>query len=52
VLTPADDGDKVCVSWDVFERASVDAGEPDDEGWLEWEREVIDKLEIVQEKTN
>ena len=33
-----------CVPWEVFQRASVDEGDVDEEGWKEWEREVLDKL--------
>lgn len=45
VLEPTEETDRSCVPWDVFKRAS---GEVDDEGWVEWEREVMDKLEIVE----
>jgi len=37
-----------CVPWEVFQKASVDEGDADEEGWKEWEREVLDKLEIVE----
>jgi tRNA pseudouridine55 synthase len=37
-----------CVPWDVFERASKDVGDRDDEGWTEWEREVRARMEVVE----
>ncbi|RDB21135.1 putative tRNA pseudouridine synthase 4 [Hypsizygus marmoreus] len=49
-LEPTEEGDRSCVSWEVFEKASVDPGGVDDEGWTEWEREVIDRLDVVEEK--
>lgn len=39
--------DRDCVPWDVFQRASADPGDVDDEGWTEWEREVLSRLEAV-----
>lgn len=39
--------DMGCVPWEVFERATNDPGEQDAEGWAEWEREVIERLIIV-----
>lgn len=50
VLEPSEEGDRTCVPWEVFERASSDPGEVDDDGWTEWEREVIDRLEVVDSK--
>jgi len=44
--------DKGCVPWEVFQRASKDEGDADEDGWKEWEREVLDKLEIVDGKKN
>ena len=46
-LEPTEEGDRACVPWEVFEKASKDEGEPDAEGRREWEREVLEKLEIV-----
>lgn len=43
-----DINDMGCVPWSVFERAEKDIGERDAEGWTEWEREVMDKLVIVE----
>jgi tRNA pseudouridine55 synthase len=40
---------KGCVPWEVFERALADVGPRDQDGWTEWEREVLDKLEIVDD---
>lgn len=47
VLEPTEEGDRRCVPWEVFEAALKDAGEKDADGWTEWEREVLDKLAIV-----
>jgi tRNA pseudouridine55 synthase len=46
-LEPAESGDRGCVPWEVFAAALEDAGAPDEEGWAEWEREVMAKLEPV-----
>lgn len=47
VLEKEEEGDRDCVPWNVFERALVDIGEADAEGWTEWEREVMERLEVV-----
>jgi tRNA pseudouridine55 synthase len=47
VLEPTEEGDLGCVPWEVFEAALKDAGEKDADGWTAWEREVLDKLVIV-----
>ena len=47
VLESTEEGDRRCVPWEVFEAALEDAGEKDADGWTEWEREVLDKLDIV-----
>lgn len=47
VLMPTEDDDRGCVPWHVFEKASADPGEVDEDGWTEWEREVIERLEVV-----
>jgi len=49
VLEPTEEGDRRCVPWEVFDAALKDAGEKDADGWKEWEREVLDKLAIVDE---
>ncbi|KAH9958304.1 pseudouridine synthase [Russula dissimulans] len=47
VLEPAEEGDRRCVPWEVFEAALEDEGEKDADGWTAWEREVLDKLDVV-----
>jgi len=47
VLEPKEEGDRGCVPWEVFDAALEDAGEKDADGWTAWEREVLDKLVIV-----
>jgi tRNA pseudouridine55 synthase len=47
VLEPKEEDDRGCVPWEVFEAALEDAGEKDADGWTAWEREVLDKLDIV-----
>ncbi|KAG6898352.1 hypothetical protein C0992_009027 [Termitomyces sp. T32_za158] len=46
-LEPVEEGDFSCVPWDVFQRASTEPGEVDEDGWTEWEREVIKRLDVV-----
>lgn len=46
-LDPKDGEDRSCVPWDVFEKALEDEGERGEDGWRAWEREVLDRLEIV-----
>ncbi|KAG5647226.1 hypothetical protein DXG03_000761 [Asterophora parasitica] len=48
-LEPTEEGDRGCVPWEVFQRASVDQGDVDEEGWTEWEREVLNRLDVVDE---
>ncbi|KAA1469442.1 pseudouridine synthase [Dentipellis sp. KUC8613] len=45
-----EEGDRQCVKWEVFEKALKDEGEKDEDGWTEWEREVIDKMDILDGK--
>lgn len=47
-LEPAAERDLACVPWDVFERAVTDPGEADEDGWHEWERAVMENMEIVE----
>jgi tRNA pseudouridine55 synthase len=47
VLEPTEEGDRRCVRWEVFEAALEDVGEKDADGWAAWEREVLDKLVVV-----
>jgi tRNA pseudouridine55 synthase len=46
-LEPTEEGDRRCVPWEVFEAALEDAGEKDADGWTAWERDVLDKLVVV-----
>ncbi|KAG6874212.1 hypothetical protein C0995_003758 [Termitomyces sp. Mi166 len=46
-LEPTGEGELGCVPWDIFQRASAEPGDIDEEGWTEWEREVIKRLDIV-----
>ncbi|KAF9454560.1 pseudouridine synthase [Macrolepiota fuliginosa MF-IS2] len=48
VMDKPTEGDVSCVPWEVFQRASENSsGETDEDGWTEWEREVLDRLEII-----
>lgn len=44
---PSEDGDLECIPWEVFTEALENPGEVDDEGFFEWERQVQEKLELV-----
>ncbi|EDR14327.1 uncharacterized protein LACBIDRAFT_290778 [Laccaria bicolor S238N-H82] len=44
---PEEEEDRTCVPWEVIEAASAGSCEVDEEGWTKWEREVIERLEIV-----
>lgn len=46
-LEPSGEDDRPCIPWTVFERALADPGEPDADGFTEWERQVMDRLELV-----
>ena len=46
VIEPVEDGDCICVPWKVFQKATMEADE-DGDGWTEWEREVMDCLEVI-----
>jgi len=46
-LDPGAGEDKSCVPWDVFDKALEDEGDRGEDGWKSWEREVLDRLEIV-----
>ncbi|PFH54285.1 hypothetical protein AMATHDRAFT_135835 [Amanita thiersii Skay4041] len=48
VLELTAESDKPCIPWEVFEKALADAGEPDAEGWTEWEREVMKGLDVIE----
>lgn len=47
VLEPTEEGEFSCVPWDIFQRASTEPGDVDEEGWTEWEREVIKRLDVL-----
>ncbi|KAF9484727.1 pseudouridine synthase [Pholiota conissans] len=47
VLTAGEEGDQECVSWETFEKALSDVGDVDADGWTEWERQVMQHLEVV-----
>ncbi|KIL69817.1 hypothetical protein M378DRAFT_157055 [Amanita muscaria Koide BX008] len=46
--TKADADDQACIPWEVFQKALVDPGEKDSDGWTEWEKRVIESLELVE----
>lgn len=46
-LDPTEEGELGCVPWEVFEKAVKNPGEKDADGWTEWERAVMDKMEVV-----
>ncbi|KAG6810192.1 hypothetical protein H0H92_012956 [Tricholoma furcatifolium] len=41
------DGEFGCLPWDIFQKASVEPGDADEEGWTKWEREVLNQLDVV-----
>ncbi|TFY82214.1 hypothetical protein EWM64_g1798 [Hericium alpestre] len=45
---PTEDGDRRCIPWEVIEKSLKDEGERDEEGWAEWERKVIDIIDVVE----
>ena len=47
-LEPTEEADYGCVPWEIIEEAAKEAGEKDAEGWTQWERAVLGKLEIVE----
>jgi tRNA pseudouridine55 synthase len=44
VIEPVEEEDRSCVPWETFQKATA---EVDEEGWTEWEREVMERLEVV-----
>jgi tRNA pseudouridine55 synthase len=44
VIEPVEGGDRSCVPWETFQKAT---GEVDEDGWTEWEREVMECMEVV-----
>jgi tRNA pseudouridine55 synthase len=49
-LNAEEEQDRTSISWDIFAKALLDPGPVDEEGWTEWEREVMDKMEIIDMK--
>ncbi|KAI6118872.1 pseudouridine synthase [Pisolithus croceorrhizus] len=47
---PESEQDKGCVPWEVFERAKETEGECDESGYRGWEREVLDRFDMVEDK--
>ena len=47
-LEPTGAGDMGCVSWGVFGAAAENVGPADEEGRTAWEREVLEKFEVVE----
>ncbi|KAJ7285754.1 pseudouridine synthase [Mycena rebaudengoi] len=47
-LEATEDGDRSCVPWEVFEKAAAVVGGADEDGWHAWEREVLERLEVVE----
>ncbi|KAJ3809139.1 pseudouridine synthase [Lentinula lateritia] len=47
VLNSTEDGDRTCVPWSVFEKALTDPGAADEDGWTEWEREILQHMEVI-----
>ena len=47
-LEPTEEADRGCVPWNIIEEAATEAGEKDAEGWTQWERAILDRLEIVE----
>jgi len=47
VIEPVEDGDRTCVPWEIFQKATAAEADEDGDGWTEWEREVMECLEVV-----
>jgi len=50
-LEPGQAGDMGCVPWDVLKVAVEDVGPVDEDGRTAWEREVLDKFEVIDTPT-
>ena len=50
VLEPTEEGDVGCVPWEIFQSASEAQRDVDEDGHMPWEREVLDKFEVVEEE--
>ncbi|EKM82618.1 hypothetical protein AGABI1DRAFT_111213 [Agaricus bisporus var. burnettii JB137-S8] len=44
-----DEGDISCVPWEVFQKALEGEKDSDANGLVEWERQVLDQLEVIDE---
>ena len=44
VIEPVENGDRSCVSWETFQKATT---EVDEDGWTEWERGVMECMEVI-----
>ncbi|KAF5358406.1 hypothetical protein D9756_001500 [Leucocoprinus leucothites] len=44
---PSEEGDISCLPWDVFQKALATSRETDEDGWTQWERSVLDRLEVI-----
>ncbi|KAF9013892.1 pseudouridylate synthase 4 [Cyathus striatus] len=51
VLKPSEEGDRSCIPWEVFENALKNPDDVDEDGWKDWEKEVMERLEIVDGKS-
>jgi len=38
-----------CVPWEIFDKALKEPSKVDDQGWTEWEREILRVLDVVDE---
>ena len=50
-LEPGQARDMGCVPWDAFGAAVEDVGPVDEDGRTAWEREVLDKFEVIDAST-
>jgi len=46
-LEPTEVGDMGCVSWDIIKAATAEVGPADEDGYAAWEREVLDRFEVI-----
>ena len=44
VIEPVENGDRSCISWETFQKATT---EVDEDGWTEWERGVMKCMEVI-----
>ena len=43
-IEPVENGDRSCVPWETFQKATA---EVDEDGWTDWERGVIECMEVI-----